>query len=356
MHRKSTVPVVHTVRTAGGSFFLYMANKPHRTFIEQIELLKNRGMKISDEDTAKLWLQRVSYYRLKGYWWAMQDDQVAHHFPENIWDFKDVIYRYRFDEELRTIIFRAIELIEVALRTKIIYYMSKDYGGLWYLNPNFSNDANLHRKHLLHLQNAFVDSKEIFVQEYLTRHPNQLQPHHGYQSDQDPDAWIIFETATFGTLSRIYKNIEHQLPAKSKIANEFGLDFHSDLSSWLESMTYLRNLVAHHSRLWCRPMAIQPGVTSNTRNPWLITPLNMQEQMRAYHLISVLLYLCDAIGEGQSLRTEIYRLIAKYHRLPLHQIGFTQNWNMQPIWKLKWSHKIWYYCQKCVSSIFQKSK
>jgi len=311
-----------------------MANKPHRTFAEQIELLKNRGMKISNEDTAIQWLQRVSYYRLKGYWWAMQDDVVNHHFPKNKWDFQDVIDRYRFDEELRAIIFRSIESIEVALRTKLIYYMSKDHGGLWYLDANLTADHSWHRKHLLHLQKDFIESKEIFVQEYLTQHPNQLhRPQQGYQSDQDPDAWIIFETTTFGTLSRIYQNINHQLPAKSQIANDFGLDYHSDLSSWLESMTYLRNLVAHHSRLWCRNMAILPSVTSNTRNPWLTTPLNVKESTRVYHLISVLLYLCTAIGEDEPLRSDIYRLISKYQHLPLHQIGFFQNWEQQPIWK-----------------------
>jgi len=55
------------------------------------------------------------------------------------------------------------------------------------------------------------------------------------------------EVATLGDLSKLYRNIDHQLPAKSRIANEFGLNIHSDLASWLEAIAYLRNIVAHHS-------------------------------------------------------------------------------------------------------------
>lgn len=70
-----------------------------------------------------------------------------------------------------------------------------------------------------------------------------------YLLPNKPDAWIIFEVATFGTLSKIYKNLNHQLPEKARIANEFGLNMHTELSSWLEAISYLRNIVAHHSRV-----------------------------------------------------------------------------------------------------------
>ena len=47
------------------------------------------------------------------------------------------------------------------------------------------------------------------------------------------------EVATLGDLSKLYRNIGHQLPAKSRIANEFGLNIHSDLASWLGARTNL---------------------------------------------------------------------------------------------------------------------
>ena len=69
-----TVPVLHTIRTAGGSFFYMATNKDSRTIAEQISLLKKRGMLIKDEENAAFYLNHISYYRLKGYWWDMQAD------------------------------------------------------------------------------------------------------------------------------------------------------------------------------------------------------------------------------------------------------------------------------------------
>lgn len=65
-------------------------------------------------------------------------------------------------------------------------------------------------------------------------------------SGANPDAWMIFETATFGTLSKMYKNLLNQSPLKSRIANEFGLYSARELSSWLEAISVLRNIIAHH--------------------------------------------------------------------------------------------------------------
>ena len=67
-HMKITVLAWHTVRSAGESFFIYtMANKESRSIQEQIELLKDRGMKIDNAEFARLHLNYISYYRLKGF-------------------------------------------------------------------------------------------------------------------------------------------------------------------------------------------------------------------------------------------------------------------------------------------------
>lgn len=323
-----------------------MANKPSRTINEQINLLEQRGMNIRDRRFVAEWLQRVSYYRLKGYWWEMQDDVVNHHFAEG-WYFEDVVARYCFDKELKIILFHAIETLEIALRTKLIYHMSQAYGGLWYLDSSLAADAALHQQQLEHLQDEFAKSREIFAKDYRTKHPNRLLPtQKGYQSDEAPDAWIILEVATFGELSKIYKNINHQLPAKSSIANEFGLNLHSELSSWLEAIAYLRNIVAHHSRLWSRNMVKRPAAISNARNPWLNMPLLPVEEKRPYYLISALLYLCDAIGEGDHLRKDIHRIMYHYCRLPLHRMGFFPHWKKQPLWELSCLQQIALYIHR----------
>jgi abortive infection bacteriophage resistance protein len=107
-----------------GHFFYSNANKPAFSVANQIALLKQRGMLFRDETTAPHFLENISYYRLKGYWWDMQTDFSLHTFKSNTY-FEDIIDRYNFDRHLRLILFDAIERIEISLRTKLIYHMSK---------------------------------------------------------------------------------------------------------------------------------------------------------------------------------------------------------------------------------------
>lgn len=84
-----------------------MANKPAYTIVDQIQLLKSRGLLFRDETQAAHWLKNISYYRFKGYWWDMQSDRLNHQFNPNSY-FEDVIDRYNFDRHLRLILFDAI--------------------------------------------------------------------------------------------------------------------------------------------------------------------------------------------------------------------------------------------------------
>lgn len=77
-----------------------MSNKPARSVVEQLQLLKDRGMTVENKDQAIHFLNNISYYRLKGYWWDMQTDRVNHQFKTGS-KFEEVIERYNFDRHLR---------------------------------------------------------------------------------------------------------------------------------------------------------------------------------------------------------------------------------------------------------------
>ena len=169
-HSKITVLAWHTVRSAGESFFIdTMANKESRSIQEQIDLLKHRGMIIEDEEFAHLHLSHISYYRLKGYWWDMQTDKEQHIFKNDA-NFKDVIARYFFDKELRLILFDAIEAIEIALRTKMIYHLSQSYGGLYYMDKELFNNEEFQQQHIHDLMGEFIRSGEMFIKDYKCKY------------------------------------------------------------------------------------------------------------------------------------------------------------------------------------------
>ncbi|WP_301885674.1 MULTISPECIES: Abi family protein [Bacteroides] len=307
-----------------------MANKESRTVEEQITLLKSRGMLIRDEAAALHHLAHISYYRLKGYWWDMQSDRINHTFLPNVY-LEDVLTRYYFDKELRLILFDAIETIEIALRTKMIYHLSQAFGGLWYRDATLFTDINLHAQQLKELEEEFLRSGEIFVKDYKRKH--LIKNDTGQFLDEHPDAWIIFEVATFGTLSKMYKNLRHQLPQKSLIANEMGLNFHNELSGWLEAISYLRNIIAHHSRIWSRNMVKRPAELHNPRMTWLSRSLTEVQQKKPFYLITAMLYLCNAIDSRHTFKQKLLNLFQQHPDIPIYKIGFFNHWEQEPIWK-----------------------
>lgn len=298
-----------------------MENKDSRSISEQVELLKDRGMSFNDEQKAFNILANISYYRLKGYWWDMQNDRTIHHFsPSSV--FEDVVDRYNFDKKLRLILFDAIELIEIAFRTKMIYHMSQSYGGLWYLESDLANDPLMHATVLDELKTEFQRSKEIFAKDYRNKYPNG-----------NPDAWIILEVASFGTLSKIFKNISHQLPEKSVIAKEFGLNFQNELSGWLEAISYIRNIIAHHSRLWSRNMVKRPTMPTNPLKQWLTKPLDPVQEKKPFFILSTMIYLCNSINCNHQIKNNILDLIEVNPNIPIYKIGFFNNWQTEPLWQ-----------------------
>ena len=309
-----------------------MANKPAYSIAEQIALLKQRGLLFRNEALAPHFLKNISYYRLKGYWWDMQEDYTLHTFKPNTY-FEDIIERYNFDRHLRLILFDAIERIEIALRTKMIYHLSMQHGSLWYSDSNLFESTTMimhdrtvktiHQNTVEELRKEFNRSQEIFIKDHRIRYYKQ-----------DADAWKILEVASMGTLSKLYKNLKHQLPEKATIAKEMGLNMHSELSSWLESLTYVRNIIAHHSRMWSRNMVKKPiDQLNNPIGQWLINPLTTTQTKKPFLIISCMVYLCNKVTPDHHIKSKILQLFNDQPTVPIYKLGFLNNWQNEPLWK-----------------------
>jgi abortive infection bacteriophage resistance protein len=309
-----------------------MANKPAYSIADQISLLKQRGMLFRKEASAPHFLANISYYRLKGYWWDMQADYTTHALKPNTY-FEDIIDRYNFDRHLRLILFDAIERIEIALRTKMIYHLAMQHGGLWYSNPQLFESTTMtlhdgtvktiHQNTLEELRKECSRSQEIFIKDHRYRYNNQ-----------DADAWKTLEVASMGTLSKLYKNLKHQLPEKATIAKEMGLNLHSELSSWLESITYVRNIIAHHSRMWSRNMVKKPiDHLNNPIGQWFINPLTPAQTKKPFLIISCMVYLCNQVTPNHKIKSKILDLFNANSSVPIYKLGFLNNWQNELLWK-----------------------
>lgn len=179
-----------------------------------------------------------------------------------------------------------------------------------------------HLHTLAELTKEFNRSQEIFIKDHKQRYPND-----------HADAWKILEVASMGCLSKLYKSLEGQLPEKSLIANEMGFNLHSELSSWLEAITYLRNIIAHHSRLWSRTMVKKPIALNNPRSSWFVDPLVPVQEKKPFLMISSLVYICNQVTPGHHIKEKILQLFDDYPNVPIYKLGFLNNWKQTPIWQ-----------------------
>jgi abortive infection bacteriophage resistance protein len=278
-------------------------------------------MSFKDITAAPHFLSNISYYRLKGYWWEMQDDRVNHHFVNGCF-FEDVIDLYNFDRHFRLIVFNAIEQIEISLRTKLIYHLSFQYGSDWYLKPDLFNDKKRYTSFLAKLFQDLSNNSEEFILKHFDNHPKE-----------HPESWKAMEVLTLGSLSKLYQNINHQLPEKNKIAQEFGLYNQKFLSSWLLTITVIRNIIAHHSRLWNRVIINKYDWPSNTPKPILNYIPDNYQRRKIFPLLSAILYMNNEISPGNSIKKELTDLFNSYTEIHLGRMGFPGNWQNEPIWK-----------------------
>lgn len=298
-------------------------SKNPKTINEQIALLKERGMSFKKEKDAHHFLSNISYYRLKGYWWEMQKDIINHQFKEDSY-FENVIDLYNFDRNFRLILFNAIERIEIVLRAKMIYHLSLSYGGEWYIDSTLFPNRKFHNEFTHKIEKEINDSSEEFIQKHKKKHPHEKA-----------EAWKALEVITLGSLSKLYNNINHQLPEKNVIASEFGLYNQKYLSSWLQTITVIRNIIAHHGRLWNRVIINKYAWPSKTRSPLLNYTPNEHDRRKIFPILSAIIYLNNYTSPGHSIKIELIKLFADFNKVPLYKMGFPEDWQLQPIWEIE---------------------
>lgn len=285
-------------------------------YTDQIELLKQRGLNFVDEDKAYHTLTNISYFRLKNYLTPLTSNK-------ELWSFKsgstfEGAYRlYKFDSKLRRLIASGMEKIEVSVRTQMAFQFADKYGAFWFLDSkNFTNDEK-HSNLLASIKTELTrcDDERIlrFKKEY---------------NDEMPPAWMTMEVSSFGTLSMLYK---YFVPGHTKrdVARFYGVS-DSVFESWLHSIVYVRNICAHHSRLWNRALRIRPLFPRKTTMPFLhIIPTNN----RVYYVLSIMQYLLQTINPNSSFTTRLKQLINEYQEIDIHAMGFPKDWEMEPLWK-----------------------
>lgn len=304
----------------GGTFILYSVkySKQPIDYKDQISILQRRGLIFGNPQFAYEQLGIISYFRLASYWRPMEADKVSHTFKPGS-TFENAISLYYFDKQLRALLFSVIQSIEIALRTKMIHHVSMKYGAFWFTDSSLAFNQSLFSTNLIHIKSEISRSREDFIQEHLTK----------YTSQDVPPAWKALEVVTFGTLSKLYFNLNDN-DIKKTIASDFHLPHHKFLDSWIKSMAVLRNIIAHHARLWNRNFPNIPLLPRRLPYPWIVTSgLTIQ---KLYPHLCVMAYLENAIHTDNSFVSDLKSLLAKYPNVDVTAMGFPNDWESQPLW------------------------
>ena len=296
-------------------------NKLPIDFPEQLCKLRERGMIISNDNEALELLGSISYFRLASYWRSMETDSESdnHHFFQNT-HFDDVINLYLLDEELRALIFTAIQNIEIALRTRIIHHFSLKLGSFWFMDDSLFKNAAIYEHCLLSLRNELGRSKEDFIQEHFNK----------YEKPDFPPVWKTLEVVSFGTLSKLFCNMK-DTEVKKKVAKSFNLPQYPFLENWIKAASVLRNCCAHHARLWNRRFPVIPKLPQELPLKW-ITNQHIRP-MKLYAQLCYLAYMEQSIVPNRQFKKELVELLSNKSKTILKAMGFPENWQSEPLWK-----------------------
>lgn len=288
--------------------------------------MKERNLLIPDEQKAAKVLANISYNRLSNYWYPLLAQPIEDEIFKDGANFEHIFHTYQFDSELRVLVFYAIEQIEIAFRTQLIYQLSIEHqSGFWYENAEHFVSYPAYIHFLEKICTNVKNTKQVFIQKYKEKYSQYLPP-----------SWKSFELLSFTALFGVYKNLK-RTPAKLEINKHFGLH-HNVFISWMDTLVYVRNICAHHSRLWNIILTITPVWVRSPRKEWVskwenTATTSNDKTLKVYAVCCMLAYLLDHINPYHQFRTRLITLLERFQDdIDPAQMGFPSDWKEEPLW------------------------
>lgn len=304
--------------SANGSYL-----KGHLSFEKQADQLIARGLE-SDRDELIKRLSAVSYYRLSGYLYPFRELPGDQFKPgstlTSVWE------RYCFDRRLRVLFLDAIERIEVAVRTQLVYHFSAIHGAFGHCDEG--NFPNLKIEEYIDWRSSLLTetkrSKEPFKQHFFKK----------YTEEQSLPIWMVSELMSMGSLLTFMKGVG--APVRSRIGSSFGIPDEL-LLSWLRSLYSARNICAHHCRLWNRELGYPPSLPNKNKFPdWHQKNedgKNVFNNSRSGIILMICRRMLQTIAPSSRWNERVEELFAQYPNLPISYMGLPVDWQSHPLWK-----------------------
>ena len=290
--------------------------KPPLDYDAQADLLFQRGFQ-GDRAVVLKRLRAVGYYRLCAYWhpFKQPDDSFAPGTSiELVWR------RYMFDRRLRLLVMDAIERIEVAVRCSMIDTIAVRHGSFAHLDRRNVPGAkrNEHSELVCKLQREAEKSSEDFVRHFRST----------YRQFPDLPMWAAGQLMSFGSIVKLLSWTENKI--QKELGRRYALP-RPVFMSWLLTLNYVRNVCAHHNRLWNRELGVKPELpTAKTDNRWH-DPSAIGND-RLFVLLLILRRMLHHIAPGSGWHERTTHLFDDFSDIPLGRMGLPADWRQQALW------------------------
>jgi len=279
--------------------------KPPMKISEQIELLKQRGLIVDDEEKLARYLKNISYYHFSIYFKHFQKSDL---FLAGT-TFDDVLNIYVFDQKLRLLLLDVLERIEKSFKCHLVYEMSiKTNDPFWIANHDYFQEIEKYNERILKILSDLKFSKENCIRHY----------YENYDNPKYPPAWMIVETFSFGQVANIFNQLK--IENQEIVANSYGIN-KKFLSNWFFALSVVRNSCAHHARLWNNEFVVR----LNQRHGFYGKFFNNSNGNRLFNYLVVLHAINCKFNPTSSWVDKLENIITE-HKINISHMGFPSDW------------------------------
>ena len=211
-------------------------NKEFKNLDEQIEILKSKGLTVSNIDFAKEVLMRENYFFLSGYRHLFMKSANTKKYIEGT-TFEELYSLFLFDRSFRNVIFKNILIIENNVKSILSYTMSLKYGYREkdYLHPN-SFTSNPTKSKMV---NDIIKKMKRQINNNAAQHSatSHYVNNYGYIP-----LWVLVKVLSFGIVGELYSILKKE--DQINIADLYHID-PDTFSNYLVILSNYRNLCAH---------------------------------------------------------------------------------------------------------------
>ena len=311
-------------------------DKPAQTIAQHLDTLRQRGLAIPDEGRARHNLGNISYYRLSAYTRPFYQPGQADHIILVGTSFEDVLHLYVFDRELRLLLLDAIERLEVAMRAQLTNTLAEHHGPHGYLDATLFDTRYNHAWLIDQLDNkAKAREVETFLAHYRSKYT---------AAPAQPPIWMAVELLTFKEVSILFAHLR-QAKDTQRIEAHFDCKFPL-LKSWFRSLSDLRNVCAHHARVWNREFGSRPEMPKKIPAHWPAVPetiatsahghsgQTLNPRRRLYLQLVVIETLMQVVCPESRWAERLVRLLDRYPKVSRPHMGFPLDWDKEAFWKV----------------------